>query len=458
MASLPLVTCNIRIDQTNRNASKTGRTAPENVSRSAAKGLLAFSRQGSGWFIGGFCLVWRGFGYLRCGVLTTPITIRVQISNANRRTASREGPVVSAHAKSTVTGAPDRQTLSANLIPLTVMERLRLIREWVAAEGNAILSCANNLTPESVRAAELTAECDGCVIVTGVGKAGLVGQKLVATLASTGTPAHFLHPAEAVHGDLGRVRSNDLVWAFSNSGRSEEVVRIASHLREHASGLVAITANDNNPLAVAADCVVAIGKHNEACPNGLAPTSSTAVMMAVGDSIAMMASQLRQFSPQDFAKFHPGGSLGRKLARVDQLMRPLDSCRVTSSATTIRAAMIATSKTGRRSGAVMLTDESGQLVGIFTDSDLARLLESRSENAFDQSIDSQMTKQPLTILGGTLLSDAIALMSHRKISELPVVTETNEPIGMLDITDLMSLGDDAQGAPTIPLNQPKLDQ
>ena len=167
-------------------------------------------------------------------------------------------------------------------------------------------------------------------------------------------------------------------------------------------------------------------------------------MMAVGDSIAMMASQLRQFSPQDFAKFHPGGSLGRKLARVDQLMRPLDSCRVTSSAT-IRSAMIATSKTGRRSGAVMLTDESGRLAGIFTDSDLARLLESRSENAFDQSIDSQMTKQPLTILGGTLLSDAIALMSHRKISELPVVSETNEPIGMLDITDLMSLGDDVQG-------------
>ena len=336
-------------------------------------------------------------------------------------------------------------------IPSSLVQRLRFLRETVVAEGNALLASARTLTPEAVRAAELTSKCNGSVIVTGVGKAGLVGQKLVATLASTGTPAHFLHPAEAVHGDLGRVRSNDLVWAISNSGRSEEVVRIAGHLREHASGLVAITANEDNPLAVAADCIVSIGRHAEACPNGLAPTSSTAVMMAVGDAIALLASQLRQFTPQDFAKFHPGGSLGRKLATVQQLMRPIKACRVASQSTTIRSAMITASVTGRRSGAVMLVDEQGSLSGIFTDSDLARLLEARCDKAFDESIESRMTVDPMTTEADTLLTEAIALMSHRKISELPVIDSANRPVGMLDITDVVSLSESTNQIPSIPI-------
>ncbi len=287
-------------------------------------------------------------------------------------------------------------------------------------------------------------------MVTGVGKAGLVGQKLVATLASTGTPAHFLHPAEAVHGDLGRVRSSDLVWALSNSGRSEEVVRIASHLREHSCGLVAITATDDNPLAAAADCVVAIGRHREACPNGLAPTSSTAVMMAVGDAVAMLASRLRSFTAQDFARFHPGGALGRKLAEVDQIMRPLDACRVAAHESTIRAAMVATSRTGRRSGAVMLIDQDGRLVGLFTDSDLARLLEHRDDAALDQTIASRMTHEPMRVASGTLLQEAVAMMSHHRISELPVIDAANRPIGLLDITDVVSLAQNDQGPVTVP--------
>jgi arabinose-5-phosphate isomerase len=189
-----------------------------------------------------------------------------------------------------------------------------------------------------------------------------------------------------------------------------------------------------------------MGKHDEACFNGLAPTSSTAVMMAVGDAIALLASRLRRFTPQDFAKFHPGGSLGRKLACVDQLMRPLDACRIASSQTTIRQAIVTSSKTGRRSGAVMLTSDDGKLAGIFTDSDLARLMESRSENVLDESIASQMTSQPTTTNAGATLSEAMALMSHRKISELPVVNGDNQPVGMLDITDVMSLGDSDQKA------------
>lgn len=334
--------------------------------------------------------------------------------------------------------------------PATLIERLRVLREMVSAEGKAILSCASSLSSEAVRAAEMTANCDGCVVITGVGKAGLVGQKLVATLASTGTPAHFLHPSEAVHGDLGRLRKSDLVWAISNSGRSEEVVRIAPHLRENSSGLIALTAGVDNPLAVAADCVVPIGKHDEACPNGLAPTSSTAVMMAVGDGVALLASQLRSFSPQDFARFHPGGSLGRKLAEVDQIMRPLDACRFASRQTTIRSAMVTASKSGRRTGAIMLVDNDGSLAGIFTDSDLARLLENRDDASLDQPIEMRMTANPATASTGTLLQDAVAVMSHRRISELPVIDAQHRPVGMLDITDVVSLASASDQPATIP--------
>lgn len=334
--------------------------------------------------------------------------------------------------------------------PATPVERLRMLRQIVASEAEAISECAANLSAQAVRAAEMTADCEGCVVVTGVGKAGLVGQKLVATLASTGTPAHFLHPSEAVHGDLGRVRPTDVVWAISNSGRSEEVVRIAPHLRQNSSGLIAITADQDNPLASAADCVVAIGRHGEACPNGLAPTNSTAVMMAVGDAVAMLASQIRQFTPQDFARFHPGGSLGRKLACVDQIMRPVEACRVASVESTIRETMVGAAKTGRRTGAVMLVDRDGRLAGLFTDSDLARLLERRDDESLDSRIGSKMTRDPATAEKGTMLQEAMATMSRLRISELPIIDEDRRPLGLVDITDVVSLMETHE-RPTIPI-------
>tara|TARA_R110002049_G_scaffold27321_2_gene94227 strand:- start:427840 stop:428925 length:1086 start_codon:yes stop_codon:yes gene_type:complete len=340
--------------------------------------------------------------------------------------------------------------VTGGAIPATTLERLRAIRQTVVAEARALERCATNLNTDAVRAAEMTAACNGCVVVTGVGKAGLVGQKLVATLASTGTPSHFLHPAEAVHGDLGRVRENDLVWAISNSGRSEEVVRIAPHLRAHSQGLIAITATDDNPLAASADCVIAIGSHPEACPNGLAPTSSTAVMMAVGDAVAMLASRLREFTSQDFARFHPGGALGRKLANAQQMMRPLVACRIASQNVTIRQAMVTASKNGRRSGAIMLVDDDQKLSGIFTDSDLARLLETRCDAALDESIRQRMTDNPMTAEPDWPVSEVIAVMSRRRISELPVIDPDRRPLGMLDITDLVAQQDDS--CITIPLS------
>ena len=333
-----------------------------------------------------------------------------------------------------------RQTNPYDVLPLaTTIERLAEVRRIVQVEANALLETSRNLSPTSVEAAELTADCRGSVVVTGVGKAGLVGQKLVATLASTGTPAHFLHPTEAVHGDFGRVREIDLVWALSNSGRSQEVVNIASQLRRQSSGLVSITASDDNPLAAIADVSVVMGTHHEACPHGLAPTTSTTVMMAVGDAVAMLASRIKSFTPQDFAKFHPGGALGRKLAEVDQIMRPIEQCRVASQSVSIRQAMITTSQSGRRTGAVMLVDGDGLLAGVFTDSDLARLLESREESALDDPIWERMTSHPTTIASGSLLQDAQAIISERRISELPVVGKSGVPLGLIDITDLVSL-------------------
>ena len=357
---------------------------------------------------------------------------------------TKEGLALSGHTN------PISVSAGATEAPDSLLERLRLLRQNISTEGQAIISASAAIGPEAVRAAELTASCEGCVVVTGVGKAGWVGQKLVATLASTGSPAHFLHPSEAVHGDLGRVRACDVVWAISNSGRSEEVVRIAPHLRANSTGLIAITADHENPLAVAADCSVAIGKHEEACPNGLAPTTSTAVMMAAGDGIAMLASQLRSFTAQDFARFHPGGALGRKLTEVDHVMRPLQVCRVASTEVSIRAAMVATSHTGRRTGAVMLVDEQGRLAGLFTDSDLARLLEAREEAVLDQAIGSRMTRSPATAASGSLLQDAMVLMSNRRISELPVVDSAMRPTGLLDITDLVSLTESNRGPVTVP--------
>jgi arabinose-5-phosphate isomerase len=346
-----------------------------------------------------------------------------------------------------------QRTFNVSPYPNTLLERMRILRDCLIAEAQAILASAGTLSAEAVRAAELTAECRGCVLVTGVGKAGLVGQKLVATLASTGTPAHFLHPAEAIHGDLGKVRDIDLVWAISNSGRSEEVVRIAPFLSENSSGLIALTAGTDNPLAAAADCVVAIGSHGEACAHGLAPTCSTAVMMAVGDGIAMLASRLRAFTPQDFARFHPGGALGRKLARVDQIMRPLESCRIASCHATVREAMVNASRSSRRTGAVMLVDEQERLVGLFTDSDLARLLETRNDEALDQPIDARMTRHPTTVRQSSLLSEAMAVMSHRRISELPVIDQDMHPVGLLDITDIVSLSDQAPAPTVLPMQR-----
>lgn len=330
-------------------------------------------------------------------------------------------------------------TTCSSQSPLTPVDRLRFVRQVIADEAIALASVAKSLPASAVEAAERTAACKGCVVITGVGKAGLIGQKLVATLSSTGNRAHFMHPSEAIHGDLGCLDQTDLVWAISNSGRSEEVLRIAPHLREHSSGLIALTASQDNPLARLADVTVAVGKHDEADPLGLAPTTTTTVLMAVGDAIALLASRLIGFVASDFARLHPGGSLGQKLAAVDRFMRPLAVCRTAPAWGTVRDTMVSTARDGRRTGAVMLLDDRGRLAGIFTDSDLARLLETRRDALLDGPVADVMTQAVQRIESGTLLMKAIEILASRRISELPVVDNQGRPVGLLDITDVISL-------------------
>jgi arabinose-5-phosphate isomerase len=323
--------------------------------------------------------------------------------------------------------------------PLHAFEQLRLAREIIRGEGQTLLALAERLGPEFCEAAELIFACRGSVVVSGMGKAGLIGQKIAATLASTGTRSQFLHPAEAIHGDLGRVHAEDVALVLSFSGATEEVVRILPALRELGLPIVAMTGGTDSPLARHAAITLDLGAIREACPLGLAPTASTTAMLALGDALALVVSRLRGFSAGDFARFHPGGSLGRKLLKVEEAMRPLEQCRVAKSSQTLREALVHESRPGRRTGALMVVDDDGRLAGIFTDSDLARLLEAKRDAAIDGPIRHIMTANPTTIAAGELLPAACEELARRKISELPVVDQAGRPLGLIDITDVVAL-------------------
>ncbi len=326
-------------------------------------------------------------------------------------------------------------------------EQLRYAREVVRLEGQALLQLAGRLDERFATAAELLFACRGSVMVSGMGKAGLIGQKLAATLASTGTRSHFLHPAEAVHGDLGRVHSTDLILALSKSGETEELLRLLPPLAQMAVPIVAITGNSASTLGRAASVALELGPLQEACSLGLAPSTSTTAMLALGDALALVVSRMRGFRHEDFYVFHPAGNLGRQLSRVEDLMRPRDACRVSSDAATVREVFVAHSRPGRRSGAIMLTAADQRLSGIFTDSDLARLFESRRDEAFDGPIRAVMTARPRCVERGSMMADAIEIMAERKISELPVVDELGQPVGLIDITDVVGMIPEEAAAP-----------
>ena len=316
-------------------------------------------------------------------------------------------------------------------------DRVAYARRVLRAEAASVEVVAGRLDESFDRLVDLLTHCRGRVAVSGVGKSADVGQKIVGTFNSTGTRAYGLDATRALHGDLGMVHPDDVALILSHSGESEELVRLFRPLRELASAAVTVTANGASTLARLSDAAVAYGPVVETCPLALAPSASTTVMLALGDAIAFVLMAARDFSADDFARFHPAGSLGRKLAVVDAYMRTGDDLRLAPADGSVREVFVVTRHGGRRTGAVMLTDADGRLCGLFTDSDLAKLFERRDDAALDRPIRDVMTADPKTVRSGARVGDALDLLRRYKISELPVVDGDGRPVGLLDITDVI---------------------
>lgn len=325
-----------------------------------------------------------------------------------------------------------------NPFSITMPDVLSLGKKILRQEAAALCRIADHLDGRFLQAVYHILYCEGNIAVCGIGKAGHIGKKVSATFSSTGSPSLFLHPAEAVHGDLGQIKRGDTVLVFSQSGETEEITRILPTLRSFRITIIAVTASEHSTLGRSAEIVLPLGKLTEADSLGLAPSTSTAAMLAIGDALALTVAERRRFQADDFAKFHPGGALGRKLSLVDEHLRSLERCRIAPDSETIRNVFARHCISGRRSGAVMLTDAPGHLSGIFTDSDLARLFEKRDEHWLDIPICRVMTKQPAAVKRGSKMLKAVALMAEKRISELPVIDENGVPVGMIDITDVVA--------------------
>ena len=316
-------------------------------------------------------------------------------------------------------------------------EVMRHAREVIRAEAEAVAQLAGRLNGTFSRAVEMVLACPGRVVVTGMGKPGFIAQKISATFASTGTPSLYLHPAEALHGDLGRLVSGDLVLALSNSGETDEIVRLLPSLRRFGAPIIAMTSGARNTLADAADVVLEIGPVPEACPLGLAPTASTVALLAMGDALAMTVQHRRGFSPEQFASLHPGGALGRQLLRVRDVMRTGSRNPTVRWDASLRDTAGVMTRTEGRPGAASVVDATGKLVGIFTDGDLRRLVQG-GEMDFSQPVSAVMGKSPRTVGPDDLAQTAADMLRNTQVDQLPVVDDAGRPVGLLDVQDLLS--------------------
>jgi arabinose-5-phosphate isomerase len=318
---------------------------------------------------------------------------------------------------------------------------LQFARQVIQAEAAAALAMTGAINDSFERAVRLVLECRGSVLTSGVGKAGHVARKLSATFASTGTPSHFLSAADAVHGDLGSIRKGDEVLILSSSGESDEILRLLSLVKKLSHPVIAMTASASNGLGRGADVVLSMGKIEEACPLGLAPSASTTAMMALGDALALSVMKVRNFSAEEFAVFHPAGQIGRKLIRVKEAMtfRLGENLPVASDQLTVGQVLHEVSSIKRRSGAVILTDRAGKLSGIFSDGDLRRLVTDNDASALDRPISSVMTRSPKRVNESALASEAMAILRQYRIDELPVVDDEDRPVGLIDVQDLVIL-------------------
>jgi len=278
----------------------------------------------------------------------------------------------------------------------------------------------------------------GRVIVTGLGKPGFIAQKISATLSSTGTPSLYLHPAEALHGDLGRVTKDDIIIALSNSGETEEFIKFLPIVKKMGARLIAMVGNTKSTLARNADFIINTYVKREACPLGLAPTTSTTAMLAMGDALAVALLEKKGFREKDFAFFHPGGILGKRLLlKVGDIMRTGHANPVVRGNKPIKEVLL--SITRARAGSASVVDAKGRLVGIFTDGDLRRHLEA-GLNIINRRVSELMTKNPTVTKKDRLAAEALEILRSKRLDELPVVDEKGKPIGLLDVQDILKAG------------------
>ena len=320
---------------------------------------------------------------------------------------------------------------------LSAEQALAHAAEVLRLEARTIEGLVERLDEGFVEAVRRILASEGQLIVTGVGKARLVGTKLSATLASTGTPSIALHPTEALHGDLGRIRSDDVVLAISNSGETDEVKALIPHVRRIGAFVVAMTGRPGSSLGKLADVVLDIGSVDEACPLGLAPTASTSAMMALGDALAMVVSSARGFSREDYARYHPGGALGRKLMHVEEVMRRGEELPLVKPEASVRETLLTMSRTPGRPGAALVVDPAGGLLGIFTDGDLRRLLEGGETEPLAATIGDFMGRNPKSVSPDALVDDAERVLRENKIDQIAVVDPEGRAVGLLDVQDLL---------------------
>lgn len=313
------------------------------------------------------------------------------------------------------------------------MPDLSLARKVLQTEAAAVLALVDRVDDRFSRAVELIRHCKGRVIVTGMGKSGIVCRKITATLASTGTPAFFLHPAEAVHGDLGVIQSDDVVIAMSYSGETEELTRVLETLKRIGAPLIALTGDVRSTLAQAADVSLDCSVSEEACPMNLVPTASTTAALAMGDALAMTVLVEKGFKPEDFANLHPGGKLGKRLMRVEQLMHRGDALPVVQLHTSMRDVIYEMNRKGL--GMTSVVDKDGSLAGIITDGDLRRKMGS-APNAMELHARDLMTVNPVAITPSTMAVEALALMEQRKITSIVVIDAERRVEGVVHLHDL----------------------
>jgi arabinose-5-phosphate isomerase len=309
-------------------------------------------------------------------------------------------------------------------------------RQVLRIEADAVRGLVDRIGPDFVAACRLILDCRGRVVVSGIGKSGHVGRKMAATLASTGTPAFFVHPAEASHGDLGMVTRDDVFIALSNSGSTDEVLAIVPSIKRQGARLVAITGDPTSPLATAADVHLDARVDKEACPLNLAPTASTTAVLALGDALAVALLDARGFDAADFARSHPGGSLGRKLlTHVADVMRTGDALPIVALGAALGTAILEVTR--KRMGMTAVVGPDGRLAGVFTDGDLRRLLE-RTTDLGSLRVDDAMTRSPASIEPQALAVEAVRRMEERRITQLPVVDAEGYMVGAIHLHDLLA--------------------